>query len=881
MHRILSLILAAVMQVSLFAVNAEGNSDRRMKGSVPDTAELFYSPTVCVYDGTVYAAENGNFTRKTADDDGNVTTEILAPETGDLRYINASEKAFLAVCGNRILRIDSESYEISEAYVSQRSIGLFIMTDSGDLYTLEDGEIYKNGVKDFGYEESIDYYCPIDGGYIFSCGEVLSQTVYVYKNGAVSYISDAETWYTELDTLVINRADGDYMTEIGDITSVGSAAPLSEFNLYGGGSIDEALEGAEGDGSAALETFTTPPEDDLNTDAVVRKSISQGVENIRRRARQMAEIKWTALGDIPMYQQSSVADKTYFRKGVTYYGIPYGQPVKNKSSQTFIGPFSDNGENYTVDDFAREAADPDSDLYTKTGTYNNRVMPMYSNDCSSFVSYAWGSTRRFTTSDFRTVADAGKKYANVGTKVSQLQTGFALNKGGSHIILVYDVAYDANDGTVAHVTTMEQTPPIVRKRSWGVGGSMGSIADLQAKINGGYKIIKNLSADSVDLVEYASVPVDRERYINRITLPVSSRVHDSAASGTGTVLSSDKTFPIEGWSYNEEGCALFEYSIDGSGWNGMTKLKKGSLYTFYADAPVPSPGTHSVNVRCLTKTGEYYDVADITVNVRDTGPEYQVRFDSLGNGSASASSSCVKRTITYNSASSAVLRYSGHAECAGGTVQFEYKIDDGMWLSVETDLGKGLETASFNGAADLGSCSAGTTHTVYIRGVTSDNDVYDMAEVTVKIRGTAPSVSGISVNTLPDRVKYTTDEKLDTDGLSILVKYSDNTRRVIYGGYTCTYDFTEEGDRVVHVSYEGYSTDFGVTVTKAFTYGDVNGDGAVNSGDSSVLLQYLADWEVTGFVSEAADVDINGKIDTADSVRILQYIADWDVVLGR
>ena len=95
------------------------------------------------------------------------------------------------------------------------------------------------------------------------------------------------------------------------------------------------------------------------------------------------------------------------------------------------------------------------------------------------------------------------------------------------------------DGTISHVTTIEQTPPIVRKRSWGVGGNYGSIADLQAKItSGGYMIIKNLEIDSVGLEEYASVPLDGAEHVNRIASPISSRVSDGPASGTGTVPSS-------------------------------------------------------------------------------------------------------------------------------------------------------------------------------------------------------------------------------------------------------------------------------------------------------------------------------------------------------
>ena len=45
-----------------------------------------------------------------------------------------------------------------------------------------------------------------------------------------------------------------------------------------------------------------------------------------------------------------------------------------------------------------------------------------------------------------------------------------------------------------------------------------------------------------------------------------------------------------------------------------------------------------------------------------------------------------RKTYTFADASAAMLSYQGWAVNSDGVVQFEYKIDDGLWLPVETDF---------------------------------------------------------------------------------------------------------------------------------------------------------------------------------------------------
>lgn len=61
--------------------------------------------------------------------------------------------------------------------------------------------------------------------------------------------------------------------------------------------------------------------------------------------------------------------------------------------------------------------------------------------------------------------------------------------------------------------------------------------------------------------------------------------------------------------------------------------------------------------------------------------------------------------------------------------------------------------------------------------------------------------------------------------------------------------------------------------------GDTTVDGKINLSDATVLLQYIAKWDVT-LDTSAADVTDDGVINLSDVTRLLQYIAKWDVTLG-
>ena len=86
------------------------------------------------------------------------------------------------------------------------------------------------------------------------------------------------------------------------------------------------------------------------------------------------------------------------------------------------------------------------------------------------------------------------------------------------------------------------------------------------------------------------------------------------------------------------------------------------------------------------------------------------------------------------------------------------------------------------------------------------------------------NVSEISIATLPDQTEYFLEDKLDTTGLTIRVKYHDGTEEVVSTDFTVTgFDASTVGTKQVTVSYYGAKTTFDVTVNARMQYNVENG----------------------------------------------------------
>lgn len=218
--------------------------------------------------------------------------------------------------------------------------------------------------------------------------------------------------------------------------------------------------------------------------------MTQGQENIVKRARQMIELKWTPLADVTQW-----AYRGTFTAGTTYTGAPYGQPV-------YTGYI---GYKVNMDEFIAAVEDNTSVFYTSYSYYSS-IAPYYSVDCSGVVSYAWQLNPRCHTG---TLPSEG---VLIGQDINSIQIGDCLNNGYSHAALVTDVQR-WSDGTIASIEIMEGNPVTAQSIRFGFGGK-NSIEYFIRYYFGSYKIYRNPDIDTVTYTHYCAVPIDGDYCAN-------------------------------------------------------------------------------------------------------------------------------------------------------------------------------------------------------------------------------------------------------------------------------------------------------------------------------------------------------------------------------
>ncbi len=160
--------------------------------------------------------------------------------------------------------------------------------------------------------------------------------------------------------------------------------------------------------------------------------------------------------------------------------------------------------------------------------------------------------------------------------------------------------------------------------------------------------------------------------------------------------------------------------------------------------------------------------------------------------------------------------------------------------------------------------NAGTaTITVTYGGKSDTFDVTVIALVVESIEVTAPT-----------KVVYNVGETLDTTGMVVTATYNNGSTANITAEATASpTTFYTEGSATVTVTYGGKSATFEVTVKKAYTPGDINGDGSVNIRDITRLKQVVAGGYDVTYVEEALDTNGDGSVNIRDITRLKQYVA--------
>ena len=118
---------------------------------------------------------------------------------------------------------------------------------------------------------------------------------------------------------------------------------------------------------------------------------------------------------------------------------------------------------------------------------------------------------------------------------------------------------------------------------------------------------------------------------------------------------------------------------------------------------------------------------------------------------------------------------------------------------------------------------------------------------------------------------------LETDGECTAHVNAEETYGILDGGMYFLIAFAEYDG----VRYVSSVTEAGLPAAPPpMLYGDLNCAEKVNLTDVSILLKYIAKWDVS-VDTYYADVNRDGKVNLADASRMMKYIAKWDnIVLG-
>ena len=126
--------------------------------------------------------------------------------------------------------------------------------------------------------------------------------------------------------------------------------------------------------------------------------------------------------------------------------------------------------------------------------------------------------------------------------------------------------------------------------------------------------------------------------------------------------------------------------------------------------------------------------------------------------------------------------------------------------------------------------------------------------------------------------KTYTDIRLTAGGKTLA---ADSTGKVTLTGlangtYEATVTKPKYAQRKVSIKVDG--TNSAVVI---YRYGDVTGDGEIDTEDIARMQQKISEWRVSYVYPETADLDGDGERDTRDLARLQQYISGWNVTLGK
>ena len=184
----------------------------------------------------------------------------------------------------------------------------------------------------------------------------------------------------------------------------------------------------------------------LPSDEHEDRIVATYVENVLKRAQQIAQIHWTPVGDVPNNQG-------FYSAGVEVIGIPYSS-VKEKDK--FVGL------DVSFTTFMTAVHNPRSVLYTE----NVRKAPYsgvncasyYGTVCSSAVDYALGLKANYTTAMIDTLSFFEKISIQVPDSIQLCDVLWS----PGHEVMVYDIVRRDQDDSIYYVSILESASTSTR-----------------------------------------------------------------------------------------------------------------------------------------------------------------------------------------------------------------------------------------------------------------------------------------------------------------------------------------------------------------------------------------------------------------------------------
>lgn len=186
---------------------------------------------------------------------------------------------------------------------------------------------------------------------------------------------------------------------------------------------------------------------------------NEGVLNCIKRCRQMTDIKWTPLLDIPRwswqtggYLANGHCDdlEDVFKAGVEYTGLPYARADKGSDDYGYNNFFT--GFNVPFSAFVTAVREKDSVMKESVFSLSAKQACMYGVVCSTLACYAYGLSYR-ATSTLNEVTGMAKIsdliVDGVRMDASLIKLGDMILKDSYHVGVITDIVTDASGDVIA------------------------------------------------------------------------------------------------------------------------------------------------------------------------------------------------------------------------------------------------------------------------------------------------------------------------------------------------------------------------------------------------------------------------------------------------